>query len=531
MYTSAVVFCCVALMVLSTSASYSMDFSTYSYTAGSTTVNSQTISYNLYQNVVYVAEPVDKTYESMNVFVPTAIGSTSVDTTNVPILFVINVGGYSSSSTWGNTMLQDTNGQLALAAGYVVVTPGCRGRDNVDSSGNYYGKAPAAIVDLKSAVRFIRYNKGTFPGNVNWIVSSGSSAGGALSSLLGASGTSTLYDDYFTELGAANAADNIFASGVYCPITDLNHADMAYEWELGSCTLSSTGSVVNQTISNQLSSEYPAYLNSLSLTGQSNFGTITTDNYQTYLLNYYLIPSATEYLSDLSDSARTSYLAQNSWITWSDGTASFTFSEYLDYIGRSKSVPAFDVFDLSSAECIEFGNETVNARHFTNFSLQYTSGDSTAIISAELAPLVNEMNPMYFITNENSGCAGNWWIRHGTKDTDTSLPVIIDLATSLENLGNNVNTWLYWDAGHGVNEDPDEFIAWIAGITSSSQSSSGISTNSASSYNKAGSYSSVSSGANAQASSSIAEDGDYACRCVFDSWCELIVVLLAALMF
>ena len=155
----------------------------------------------------------------------------------------------------------------------------------------------------------------------------------------------------------------------------------------------------------------------------------------------------------------------------------------------------------------------------------------TAIISAELAPLVNEMNPMYFITNENSGCAGNWWIRHGTKDTDTSLPVIIDLATSLENLGYNVNTWLYWDAGHGVNEDPDEFIAWIAGITSGSQSSSGISTNSASSYNKAGSYSSVSSGANAQASISTAEDGDYACRCVFDSWCELIVVLLAALMF
>ena len=103
----------------------------YSYTTGSTTVNSQTISYNLYQNVVYVAEPVDKTYESMNVFVPTAIGSTSVDTTKVPILFDINVGGYSSSSTWGNTKLQDTNGPLALAAGYVVVTPGCRGRDNV----------------------------------------------------------------------------------------------------------------------------------------------------------------------------------------------------------------------------------------------------------------------------------------------------------------------------------------------------------------------------------------------------------------
>jgi len=28
-----------------------------------------------------------------------------------------------------------------------------------------------------------------------------------------------------------------------------------------------------------------------------------------------------------------------------------------------------------------------------------------------------------------------------------------------------VNTWLYWDAGHGANEDPEDFIAWIGNIT------------------------------------------------------------------
>lgn len=30
---------------------------------------------------------------------------------------------------------------LALAAGYVVVSPGCRGRDNQAADGTYYGKA------------------------------------------------------------------------------------------------------------------------------------------------------------------------------------------------------------------------------------------------------------------------------------------------------------------------------------------------------------------------------------------------------
>ena len=68
---------------------------------------------------------------------------------------------------------------------------GCRGRDN-GSSGDYYGVAPAAMVDLKAAVRFPRYNYST--GDVGHIVDSGGSAGGALTSRLGAiAANSSLY--------------------------------------------------------------------------------------------------------------------------------------------------------------------------------------------------------------------------------------------------------------------------------------------------------------------------------------------------
>jgi len=102
---------------------------------------------------------------------------------------------------------------------------GCRGRDNKAADGTYYGKAPAAIVDLKAAVRYLRHNKGVMPGNTDKIISVGCSAGGALSALLGASGNSPLYDSYFKEIGAADAADHIFASACYSPITDLEHAD------------------------------------------------------------------------------------------------------------------------------------------------------------------------------------------------------------------------------------------------------------------------------------------------------------------
>jgi hypothetical protein len=85
------------------------------------------------------------------------------------------------------TKVSTPNGNLALAAGYVVVSRGCHGRDNV-SGGTHYGKAPAAIVDLKAAVRYIGYNKGVIPGNVDRIIPSG---GSALSALLDASGNSS----------------------------------------------------------------------------------------------------------------------------------------------------------------------------------------------------------------------------------------------------------------------------------------------------------------------------------------------------
>ncbi len=356
------------------------------------------------------------------------------------------------------------------------MTPGCRGRDNQAADGTYYGKAPAAIVDLKCAVRYVRYNDDIMPGNADWIIASGGSAGGALSALLGASGNSDLYDAYFEELGANDADDNIYAAAPFCPITDLEHADMAYEWMFGTtpipagvmlpgATTPVSPGLVDQTLSQQLKDAFADYQASLNLKGKNDFGTITADNYDDYLLQYYLVPSANKYLSDLSDADRASYLADNQWITWANNTASFTFADFVTHVGRMKGLPAFDDFEMTMAEPIEFGNETTDARHFTNFSLRYTSGDSSAEISDDLKTVVNLMNPMYFIGLKNPGCAKYWWIRVGTKDADASLTVSANLATSLENLNKNVNTWMYWDAGHGANEDPEDFIAWIGDIT------------------------------------------------------------------
>ena len=63
----------------------------------------------------------------------------------------------------------------------------------------------------------------------------------------GASGGSDLYQKDLVELGAADASDTIYAAAGYCPITDLENADAAYEWCFGDATNETVS--VNATVS------------------------------------------------------------------------------------------------------------------------------------------------------------------------------------------------------------------------------------------------------------------------------------------
>ena len=456
-----------------------------------TATGDKTVTYRAYKHIPYVAKPVDKAYQSLDLSVPVEIDGVAVDASRAPILFAIPVGGYMSASNAGRGNRPGggppaggpppgvagrgpgpggpmgrggpRNTDLALAAGYVVVTPGCRGRDNKADDGTFYGKAPAAIVDLKAAVRYLRHNAGGAPGNVNWIVSTGVSAGGAFSALLGASGDSPLYEPYLKEIGAAEASDAIYASADFCPITDLEHADMAYEWMFGAVPV--RGALVDQDLSKQLKESFAAYQAALHLQGKGSFGVLTSDNYSQYLLQTYLLPAANQYLRALGESQRQEYLAANKWITWTSAGATFTFPDYLNHIGRMKGLPAFDDFNARQPEPNVFGTRTIESRHFTTFSLRHAAGNPNAGLDADIPALLNLMNPMYFIGRDNPGMAPHWWIRHGSSDRDTSLPVIVNLATALENRHKDVNARLYWDAGHGADLDPEDFIAWIGRIT------------------------------------------------------------------
>ena len=438
------------------------------------------VTYRQYDSIVYCLDPVDASRQSLTVRVPTALNGTTWDASGAPIIVSLAINGYTSAtasdgifggdassdgptpggSSAPNAARRADNGALALAAGFVVVVPGARGRDAQSSDKAYIGKAPAQIVDLKAVIRWIRHNAGRMPGDVDHIITTGSSSGGALSVLLGASGDSDLYADQLSAIGAAETSDAVFASAAYCPQTDIEHEDVIYEWTFGAQPYN--GSTVDKNVSRELADGFDVYLDKLGLKGLGGYGALTADNYGDYLVRTHLQPAATTHLGSLPSADRERYLASNPWITWRDSSASFDFDDFLAHVGRSKPCPAIDQEDLSSAENGLFGDKNNDARHFTGFGLQLATGDDSARIDQDIPDKLVLMNPMSFLYHANPGRARNWFLRVGTSDTDTSPVVCANLAAITAGLGDNVDALMYWDAGHGANEDAAAFIAWVS---------------------------------------------------------------------
>lgn len=163
-------------------------------------------------------------------------GTDPITSANYAGADIVNGGSYSSTSD------TDKKG-AALARGMVYINMASRSRGatapaGVYDDGIYQGKAPAAIVDAKAAVRYLRLNDSVMFGNASRIVVNGTSGGGAQSTQLGATGDHADYFPYLQAIGAAgidkngrsSISDSPFAIVAYCPIQDMGSADLAYEW-------------------------------------------------------------------------------------------------------------------------------------------------------------------------------------------------------------------------------------------------------------------------------------------------------------
>ena len=360
---------------------------------------------------------------------------------------------------------------MALSKGFVVASPGARGRTSA------IGKAPAVIVDLKAAVRYLKYNDKEISGDANKIISNGTSAGGASSALLGASGDQADYEPYLKELGAAPATDAIFAVSAYCPITNLENADKAYEWQFSNLSQYKTMEVsmldynVQRTyktgtftseqtkVSADLRKDFPAYLNSLQLKdGKGKQLTLNSKGEGSFkeLLKQTVIAAAEKAQKEGTD------LSKYSFLTLKNGkVTAINWEGYITYMERHKSPPAFDALDLSTGENQLFGDSNTDKKHFTSYALK----NSTVESQMADANTVKLMNPMSFIGKKNAHLPKYWRIRHGAKDSDTSAAISLILATALKNHHYAVDYALPWDKPHSGDYDLEELFDWAEKIS------------------------------------------------------------------
>ena len=264
--------------------------------------------------ISYCATPADASYETLAVFVPGAYmtGTDNGDGTytctlsedgtvsgytalTAPIVMPINTPGYSAQ----RALSEYTSVKSYTDAGFVYVHAGCRGRDS---------GAPAGVTDLKAAIRYIRWCDELVAGDAESIFTFGMSGGGAQSAVVGSTGDSALYDAYLEEIGAVQGvSDAVLGSMCWCPITNLDSADAAYEWMMGSTR--SGLSDEEQAISDALSEAFAKYINEAGIKDENgNVLTLETSEEGIYQAGSYY-----EYLKSVIEQSLNNFLADTTF--------------------------------------------------------------------------------------------------------------------------------------------------------------------------------------------------------------------------
>jgi hypothetical protein len=356
-------------------------------------------------------------------------------------------------------------------SGYVLVSVACRGvTSEVD------GTAPAAILDLKAAVRMLKANDDLLPGDMNKIIATGGSAGGGCASLLGASGNSGLYTDLLTEMGADMASsDDIFAVAAYCPITNLDTADGAFEWlhitetQLAPVNHGDSGGRNDGITHNdaadavdldELGLALQQILYSQFLQDLEEYGIDPDEFYDGFLgeINECIADYIAENVDDLDSFAQANpYLSYDGTSVAAADVASFVSNS----MHRSKSVPAFDVLTSGSNE-----NKLFDQEHFSTEVMAALEQLADEIpraavylekyqlqITEERLMELKLMTPNVFLSGEeDSTVASHWRFRIGTNDGDLGASTAWLMTNLLQKNPEvqDVDYALVWGKPHGT---------------------------------------------------------------------------------
>ncbi|WP_303940687.1 subtype B tannase [Veillonella infantium] len=480
-----------------TSAKISLAFDVKNYESMSTTVDNKEIKYRAFEYIPYVANPIDIDQQYMNIYVPEEYFNNGTvngyNTQTAPIFMPNAVGGYMPSQAMTPKVENGKPNSVlyALSRGYVVASPATRGRTNKASDGNFIGKAPAVIVDLQAATAYLHANDSTMPGNANRIITNGTSAGGAVSLLQGATGNSSDFQPYLQALGAATTATNVYAVSAYAPITNLDAADMAYEWsykgitsfnkvtmgqgELPQANVGGNTAPPQRTIqrvnlnaddvaySNLLSEHFPEYVNNLQLHDSMGRVLKLDKNGNGTFKNYvkaFIIDAANKAQAKGTDLSKHTYFVRDNK---TGAIKDINWEAYNQFVSRSKAPGAFDSRSNDSGENSLFGTSTTDNNHFTiTAALHDTTPNQDVYV--ENAKIVTMMNPMNYLGSPAATNARYYRIRYGTADSNTSVAIPLIVGTRAQNLGYNVDMATPFDVDHSGDYDLDELFNWMDNI-------------------------------------------------------------------
>ena len=480
-----------------TSAKISLAFDAKNYESMSTTVDNKEIKYRAFEYIPYVANPIDIDQQYMNIYVPEEYFNNGTvngyNTQTAPIFMPNAVGGYMPSQAMTPKVENGKPNSVlyALSRGYVVASPATRGRTNKASDGNFIGKAPAVIVDLQAATAYLHANDSTMPGNANRIITNGTSAGGAVSLLQGAAGNNSDFQPYLQALGAATAATNVYAVSAYAPITNLDAADMAYEWsykgitsfnkvtmgqgELPQANVGGNTAPPQRTMqrvslnaddvaySNLLSEHFPEYINNLQLHDSMGRVLKLDKNGNGTFKNYvkaFIIDAANKAQAKGTDLSKHTYLVRDGK---TGAIKDINWEAYNQFVSRSKAPGAFDSRSNDSGENNLFGTSSTDNNHFTiTAALHDTTSNPEAYV--QNAKVVTMMNPMNYLGSPAATNAQFYRIRYGTADSNTSVAIPLIVGTRAQNLGYKVDMATPFNVDHSGDYDLDELFNWMDNI-------------------------------------------------------------------
>lgn len=387
----------------------------------------QTLSIFVSGDYLNATDNGDGTY-TVEINAEATIGNYTAET--APIVIPINTSGYSAMAA----LIEYTSSASQYTSqGFIYVSAGLRGRDS---------GAPAGVTDAKAAIRYLRYSDDTIAGTTDRIFVFGMSGGGAQSAIIGASGDSELYTAYLEEIGAVSGVSDAVAGVMaWCPITSLDYANEAYEWNLGSSRTDLDEET--QALSDGLATAYANYLNELGLTdSQGNVLTLETSETGIYQSGSYY-----DYLKSVIEDSLNTFLANTTF----PYTATSTMRGPGGGTPLSGEMPSGEKPNGGAPEQTESSEVETESSESMEETTTIEAVDNIQRISTEngvdLSGTYESVEDYIAALNANGE-----WVTYDSESNTVTIASIEDFVNNLKTASKSVGAFDALDASQGENE-------------------------------------------------------------------------------